>query len=156
MGEIFAALWAMASSTPIYMGVVGGGLVSILWQAAKNVRVARNELKEAERLEVVGTSKRRARDMAASNVPGWLERADGLLYKRVVGTLDSSTSATYDRMAQAALDIYAIPAGRAGLMKSVDRVEKRTKSEIRRDGYMDAFERNGIPVRGDFSRGRGR
>lgn len=139
----------MATSTPIYLGVVGGGLVGLLWQSAVEARIEKNNYQEHLMSGLSDEAARTARREKAKNTPAFLKVVDlNNIYLQSTLRVATTIRTAVENNGQRLANLWSIPFHRRGIQKYLDEKEGRSRVDSFRNGHGEAASRHGIALGG--------
>ncbi|MDE3723175.1 hypothetical protein PWG71_17420 [Nocardiopsis sp. N85] len=149
LGETFSNILTMASSTPIYMGIVGGALALVYWQSHREARIEKNNYKEHLISGLTDEATRAARSEKAKNTPAFLRVADlNNIYLQNVLQAATTIRNAVDNNGQRLANLWSIPFHRKGMQNFLDQKEGRSRVEIFRQGHEEVARRHGVALGG--------
>ncbi|ADH70886.1 hypothetical protein HGB46_27170 [Nocardiopsis dassonvillei] len=149
MGELLSTILAMATSTPIYMNIVGGALVGVFWQSYLDTRIAKNDYEAHLREALANEASRVARHERSRNLPAFLRVADlDNIYLQNVNRVATTIRTVVENNGQHLANLWSIPFHRDAVKEFLGRKQGKSRVDAFMDGYTQSARMNGINVNG--------
>ncbi|MFI6575576.1 hypothetical protein ACIBFB_07225 [Nocardiopsis sp. NPDC050513] len=155
LGQLGSALWAMISSSPIYLNLLGGAAVGVFWKSYLDTAMAKNDLQGHEIHAFNDEQAREARRQKAKNTPAYLRVADlDNIYVQRVSRVATTIRTAVENIGQHLTNLWSIPFHRKAITGYLAKKEGQDRVQDFRDRESVAA-RHGVALKGQLTAASG-